>query len=76
MTPTMQSLGIDKLPRDVRIALVHEIWDSIAAESAGSHLTEAQRRELERRAAEDDAHPDDVIPWEEVKAKALARLIR
>ena len=74
MTPTTKSLGIDELPRETRIALVQEIWDSIAAESNSGLLSEAQRKELDRRIAEDDAHPDDVIPWEIVKAKALARL--
>ena len=76
MTPTMKSLGIDQLPRDVRVALVHEIWDSIAAETVTVPLSDAQRAELERRIADDDANPDDVVPWEEVKAKALARLKR
>lgn len=76
MTPTMKSLGIDQLPRDVRVALVHEIWDSIAAETTTVPLSEAQRAELERRIADDDANPDDVTPWEEVKANALARLKR
>lgn len=74
MSPTIQTLGIDKLPRDVRVALVQEIWDSIAAETSVVPLSEAQRAELERRLAEDESNPDDVIPWEEVKAKALARL--
>lgn len=37
-------------------------------------LSEEQKRKLERRADEDDAFPDDVIPWEEVKAITLARL--
>ena len=32
--------------------------------------------ELERRIADDDAHPDDLIPWEQIKAEALARLKR
>jgi putative addiction module component (TIGR02574 family) len=72
----MQSLGIDLLPRDVRVALVQEIWDSIAAETSAVPLSEAHRAELERRLADDEANPDDVIPWEEVKAKALARLKR
>ncbi len=36
-------------------------------------LTEAQRNELERRLADHLAHPTDVVPWEEVKARALAR---
>ena len=74
MTPTMKSLGIDDLPRDIRIALVQEIWDTIAAETNSVSLGETQRIELERRLSEDDARPDDVVPWEEVKAKALARL--
>ena len=76
MTPTMKTLGIDQLPRDVRVALVHEIWDSIAAEATTMPLSEPQRAELERRLADDEADPDDVVPWEEVKAKALARLKR
>ena len=76
MTPTMKSLGIDQLPRDVRIALVQEIWDSIAAEKVTMQLSDAQRLELARRIADDDANPDDVTPWEEVKAEALARLKR
>ncbi len=70
MSATIESLGLDKLPRDERLALVQALWDSIAAD--GPHLTDSQRAELERRADEDDANPDDVIPWEEVKAKARA----
>lgn len=74
MSPTVQSLGIDQLPREQRIALVLDIWDTIAAESGQPLLTDAQRRELERRIAEDDANPNDVIPWEQVKAQTLSRL--
>ena len=74
MSPNVKSLGIDQLPRDVRLALVQEIWDTIAAEANVMPLSDAQRRELERRAAEDDANPDDVTPWEQVEAETLARL--
>lgn len=74
MPPTVRSLGIDQLPRDERLALVQEIWDTIAAELEPPLLTESQRREIERRVAEDDAAPDDVIPWEQVEAETLARL--
>lgn len=74
MPPSLQALGIDRLSVEDRIALVQAIWDSIAAEPHPPLLSEAQRRELERRVAEDDAAPDDVIPWEQVKAQALARL--
>ncbi len=74
MSTWLQTLGIDRLTREQRIVLVQEIWDTIAAEPYRPMFTEAQRCELERRVAEDNANPDDVIPWEEVKADALARL--
>ncbi|MBI1832657.1 MAG: addiction module protein [Planctomycetes bacterium] len=74
MTPTMKSLGIDQLPRDVQVALVQEIWDSLASEKNRIPLSEKQRLELERRFAEDEQRPDDVIPWDEVKSKAIERL--
>jgi putative addiction module component (TIGR02574 family) len=74
MPPTMKELGIDRLSIEDRIALAQEIWDSIAVEpNRPPLLSEALRRELERRVAEADASPDDVVPWEEVLAKALAR---
>ena len=74
MAPTVQTLGIDQMSREQRIALVQEIWDTIAAESLPPLLTESQRAELRRRVAEDDISPDDVVPWEQVKAQTLARL--
>lgn len=74
MSTTIQSLGIDHLDRDQRIALVLELWDSIVAEGNLPELTEAQASELQRRVAEDDATPEDVVPWEQVKARAQARL--
>jgi putative addiction module component (TIGR02574 family) len=74
MPATVKSLGIDRLPREERIALVQEIWDTIVAEPSPSLLSDAQREELARRVAEDDASPDDAIPWEQAKAQILARL--
>ena len=74
MGATMKSLGIDRLGVEERLALVEEIWDSIAAEGDAVPLTEAQRAELERRYAEDIANPDDITPWEEVRDSTLSRL--
>jgi putative addiction module component (TIGR02574 family) len=74
MLPTVKSLGIDQLTRDERLAFVQEIWDTIAGEQTASLLTEQQRTELAIRAAEDNATPDDVVSWEQVKSKALQRL--
>ena len=59
-----------------RIALATAIWDSIAADLHPPLLTEAQRLELERRLADHAANPEDVVPWEQVKAEALARFKR
>jgi len=58
-----------------RIVLAQALWDSIADQPRPS-LSDAKRAELERRAAEDDAQPDDVVPWEKAKADILARLGR
>ena len=76
MAPTLQALGIDRMSVEDRIALATAIWDSIAAEPHPPLLTETQRRELERRLADHAANPDDVVPWEQVKAEALARFKR
>jgi putative addiction module component (TIGR02574 family) len=77
MAVSMKDLGIDRLSVEDRLALVQEIWESIAAESAERiALTDAQRNELDRRLAAHDADPSNVIPWEEVKAQALARVKR
>lgn len=74
MNATAKSLGIDRLPIEQRIALVEDIWDTIAADSAAIPLTDAQRNELEKRIIEDEANPQAVTPWEQVKASTLARL--
>jgi putative addiction module component (TIGR02574 family) len=76
MSITLQSLGIDRLSIPERIALVQEIWNSIAAEVEQTPLTEAQRQEVDRRLAAHRANPQAAIPWEQVEAEALARLRR
>jgi len=76
MGASLKSLGIDRLPLEERLALVEDIWDSIAAESAALALTDAQRAELDRRLAEHEASPEDVVPWEEARASIAERLKR
>ncbi|MHC5734003.1 addiction module protein [Nostoc sp.] len=51
-----------------RIRIVQAIWDSIAAEQVYPDLTDAQKQELDRRTAEYDSNPDNVLTWEEIKA--------
>jgi len=74
MSVTLSSLGLDRLPRAERLEIVQALWDSIAADSGPPLLTDAQRIELERRADEDDADPDNVVAWEDVQARIQARL--
>lgn len=59
---------ITALSIEDRIHLVQAIWDSIAAEQAYPDLTEAQQEELDRRIADHEANPDNVLTWEEIKA--------
>jgi putative addiction module component (TIGR02574 family) len=76
MTVSAKAFGIDRLNIDDRLALVEEIWASICADSASFPLTEAQRAELDRRIADDEAFPDDVMPWEDIKASMRAHPAR
>ena len=73
MSSLMTSLGIDRLSVDERLQLVLEIWDSVAPSIEQLPITQAQRDELDRRLAALEANPSNVIPWEEVEARALAR---
>lgn len=67
MEPTMKSLGIDRLSLDDRLALVQEIWDSIADEGQGLPLSDDLKELLARRRADLDANPGHVLTWEEIK---------
>lgn len=73
MSGRMKALGIDHMSIEERLALMREILDSITEEHDGSPLTEPQRTELERRIAASKKNPEDGIPWEEIRAAALAR---
>lgn len=76
MNISAKSLGIDRLSVEDRLALVEEIWAGICADDVNFPLSDAQRTELNRRVADDDAFPDDVVPWDEIKAQTKARLGR
>ena len=73
MGQALHDLGIDGMSVDERITLVQEIWDSVAADAGLQPPSAAERAELERRIAEDDAAPGDVTAWQTIKAGALSR---
>lgn len=52
-----------------RIQLVEDIWDSVAAFPDDVLLTEAQKKELDRRLQAYRQNPDEGISWEELKAQ-------
>ena len=60
-----------KLSIPERLALVEEIWDSIAEETNYFELTDEQRQELDRRLESFRANPSQGRTWEEIKAEFL-----
>jgi putative addiction module component (TIGR02574 family) len=65
------SQEIKKLSVAERILLVEEIWDSIAVDQEALDLTDAQRRELDRRLEAYHASPGAGSSWEEVKRRIM-----
>lgn len=73
MSAMLLQLGVDRMTVAERIALAQEILDSVAADQSRPALSEAKKRELDRRLADHAANPQDAVPWEQVEAAALAR---
>lgn len=73
MGQALHALGIDSMSVEDRIDLVQDIWDSVAIEAGLLPPSTAEKAELDRRLAVDEAHPDDVIAWDTIKAEAQTR---
>lgn len=58
MSISLKSLGIERLTVAERLALVEELWDSIAS---ATEIADVQCAELDRRVADHEANPDDVV---------------
>jgi putative addiction module component (TIGR02574 family) len=54
-----------------RIRLVEEIWDTIAEENEAFELTDAQKRELDRRLESSQINPGQGRTWDEIKAEFM-----
>ena len=54
-----------------RIRLVEEIWDTIAEDNEAFELTDAQKRELDRRLESRQSNPGQGRTWEEIKAEFM-----
>jgi putative addiction module component (TIGR02574 family) len=64
---------IRSLSIDDRIRLVQAIWDTIAADQALLDLTDDLKQELDRRIADLEANPENVLTWEEIKVERVER---
>lgn len=64
--------GLLALSIPERIALVEDLWDSIAAVPDAVLLTREQRKELDRRLEAYRKNPNAGAPWREVR-KRIAR---
>jgi putative addiction module component (TIGR02574 family) len=64
----MESLGIDRLSPEQRVALALEIWESLGEARPRGRLTAEQRAELARRDAELAATPAIALTWEQIRA--------
>lgn len=62
----VDQIDIEALSRDEKLALLDRLWESLSQAPDGLPLTEAQRRELDRRLDELDAGDTSGIPWEQV----------
>ena len=71
MNISLASLGIERMSIADRLTLVEDLWDSIAAQSP---VTQAQRKELDRRLADHATNPGDVVPWTEVRQSITSRM--
>lgn len=52
-----------------RIQLAEDIWDSIAVAPESVPVTDAQKRELDRRLQAYEQNSNDGISWDELKGK-------
>jgi putative addiction module component (TIGR02574 family) len=60
-----------KLSVPERILLVEEIWDTIADENQAFELTDAQKRELDRRLESANRDPGRGRTWDEIKSEFM-----
>jgi putative addiction module component (TIGR02574 family) len=56
-----------------KLQLIEDLWDSIAVEAESLPLSDWQKAEIDRRAAEYCQNPSLASTWEEAKKTVLSR---
>ncbi|MEP7009053.1 MAG: addiction module protein [Acidobacteriota bacterium] len=75
MTKTELALQALALPIEEQLDLAQEIWENVSP-PPDLRLSDDLRDLLEERRAEALAHPEDAVPWEEVRARLLGHPAR
>lgn len=72
-TPAFDFEALRRLSVDERLRLVDDLWDSIAEDAPDEAfpVTPELAAELDRRLAEHEANPGDVVAWVDVRARLL-----
>jgi putative addiction module component (TIGR02574 family) len=65
--------ALRRLSVDERLRLVEGLWDGIAQDAPDEALpmTPELAAELDRRHVDHEANPDDVVAWDDVRARLL-----
>jgi putative addiction module component (TIGR02574 family) len=66
MDPTTTLQTIREWPIETRVELLFSLWDQLVEDGWQPELTEELAAELDRRLANHDANPDNVLTWEQV----------
>ena len=70
---TVNTADLFQLPVAERLALVEDLWDSIAADARDLTISAELREELRRRAKTYHDDPSAVVSWDDMDAR-LAKL--
>jgi putative addiction module component (TIGR02574 family) len=62
----MSTIDIAKLSPEERLELLEQLWDSLSDTPEAIPMTDAQRKELDRRLDDLDREGPVGIPWNEV----------
>lgn len=60
--------ALNSLSDEEKIILIGELWDEVMTEET-FELSDEQKQELDRRIRYAEEHPEDAIPWNQVKEK-------
>jgi len=69
-----QAIDLDKLNVEERLDLIEGLWNSLTDDPSRVPLTEAQKKELDRRLDKIEAGDAAGIPWDEVLKQVQSRL--